>query len=58
MRLAIIKKRPSTIPAVAMKRQVIMPKPRMVTTYTPHTMLKRRPSTTPKSTVRSKFLKR
>jgi hypothetical protein len=57
MRPAIIEKPPSTKPAVAMKRQATMPTLRMVTTYTLRTMLKRRPSITPKSTVPSKFLK-
>ena len=57
MRLAIIKKPPNTMPAVTMKRQATMPTSRMVTTYTLRTMLKRQPSSTPKSMVPSKFLK-
>jgi hypothetical protein len=58
MRPAIIKKPPSITPAVAMKREAIMPTSRMVTTYMLRTMLKRRPSITPQSTVPSKFLER
>ena len=56
MRPAIIKKLPSTKPAVAMKKRAIMPTSHMVTIYMLRTMLKRRRSITSKSTVPNKFL--
>jgi hypothetical protein len=54
MQLAITKKPPSTMPAVAMKRPDIMPTSRMVTTCMPRIMRKKPQSITPKSTVPSK----
>ena len=48
MRPVITKKRPSTTPAGAMKKRGIMPTSRMVTTYMPLTMRKKRLNFIPK----------